>query len=188
MTEPKWCEICGRVTEHYYWHDEYSCEERESDEEATNREEERQKGDSNMREIKFRAWDKRDAIMIYPKIDGGEEFMLSLCLRAFEVCHGGELIEVSGRYELLEFTGLNDKQGKEIYEGDLVVMQGGSEKVYKIQWSDEWNKAGFVIKGIVPFANKRVRFSSDYLNPHYAKSIKITGNIYENPKLLKDNK
>ena len=45
MTEPKWCEVCGRVTEHYYWHDQYFCEEHESDEEAANREEERHPDD-----------------------------------------------------------------------------------------------------------------------------------------------
>jgi hypothetical protein len=70
----------------------------------------------------------------------------------------------------LQFTGLFDKNGKEIYEGDLLIHMG---KVYKIMFLD-----GF----FVGVSNSLTHWSK------YAKDLsngEIIGNIYQNPELFK---
>jgi len=131
--------------------------------------------------------------MIYPKIEAGEDFMLSLFMRAFEISHGGVLIEVTGRYEFLQYTGLKDKNGKEIYEGDIV----------KANYYDYGRKIGQVL---FDDGNFEVKFTTSIgqtehlLQEYYIDDLRdvcmetktkffhqpeIIGNIYENPKLLK---
>jgi YopX protein. len=66
-----------------------------------------------MREIKFRAWDtKKERFDYYPLISNGSVYNVD----AFD-----DLVEYSeGRMILQQYTGLNDKNGKEIYEGDVL--------------------------------------------------------------------
>ena len=110
-----------------------------------------------MREIKFRAWD-------------GNRYIShdSLCCPSYSL---GEILYGSG-FIVEQFTGLHDKNGKEIYEGDIV-------RDY-----DE----GFLYK--VMFCEYHARFMFyDYLNDDYYDNQDIAeheviGNIHENPELL----
>jgi len=116
-----------------------------------------------MREIKFRAWDKVNNIILY----GADLYNVHL-----------HLLENNSRFEWLQYTGLKDKNEKEIYEGDIV----------KTVYPDYPEKAGTVY-----FQPTRLNWSvkhSNYTNQDlfiYARpdhSIEIIGNIYENPELL----
>lgn len=81
-------------------------------------------------------------------------------------------------YELMQYTGLKDKIGKEIYEGD--VLRDTEEPAhFQIKWVDEF--AGFDFYRIE---------DGDYMSNFYdLKDLAITsiviGNIYENPELVK---
>lgn len=80
----------------------------------------------------------------------------------------------------MQFTGLHDKNGKEIYEGD-VLRVGVIEKTKQNREVVYENGAFFTL---VPADKKMV--SSDHLVAYYSKEeIEIIGNIYENPELLK---
>lgn len=124
------------------------------------------------REIKFRFWTGTN--MRY-RFDGWGEHV---CINEmFKECDG------AFDYKVMQYTGLKDKNGKEIYEGDIVNLHDWgihtSDNVIataKIVWSDEFSKFDFeVIEG-------------DYIQDEYDRfrqSPLIIGNVYENPELLK---
>jgi hypothetical protein len=74
---------------------------------------------------------------------------------------------------ILQYTGLKDKNGKEIYEGD-VVLNGGFYK-FVVSWNEK--KAGFE-----PFCDWT--FIGEYSSIETTNEIEVIGNIYENPELL----
>ena len=77
-------------------------------------------------------------------------------------------------HPVMQFTGLLDKNGKEIYEGDICKSKSGLFHV-------EYVNAGFSLKSL----NKKCRNWAFTQNS--AKSIEVIGSIYENPELLTDS-
>jgi len=106
-----------------------------------------------MREIKFRVWDIRNNEMIYG---------------AHESYHWHGYLGLPEYYELMQYTGLKDKNGKEIYEGDILKNQVSELSVVKWQGIG-WN----------PFVDSMIDHYKSY-------RFEIIGNIYENPELLED--
>ncbi len=85
-------------------------------------------------------------------------------------------------YEVLpetvgQFTGLADRNGRKIFEGDIVKGKGKSKKAFAIEYSQ--NIAGFVTRG--PGA-----FSCPCMNVGTMKSYEVIGNIHDNPGLVGD--
>jgi uncharacterized phage protein (TIGR01671 family) len=117
-----------------------------------------------MREIKFRAWDKIKKKMYEAySVTNGE---MCVDINFTNECENGSRIDL----EWMQFTGLHDKNGKEIYEGDLMRNFDNSISLveYKeIEASDDATAPG------VGF-----QFSQEPFN------IEVIGNIYENPELL----
>jgi len=74
--------------------------------------------------------------------------------------------------DYMQYTGLKDKNGKEIYEGDTIQAEGGNPNT--VLWWEE--------KGLWGVDEKDTYY--DYLFEHY-KEHEIIGNIYENPELIK---
>lgn len=135
------------------------------------------------REIKFRAWDGDKKQMHVPEYSDKEDFHISAegdILYTYE--SGYERHEQTSRrpnsWVLMQFTGLKDKNGKEIYEGDIVKYW---MKVYEqackaeIIFSPEILAFQIIYTGIY---GNRVR---DFLT-HY--QLEVIGNIYENKNLL----
>ena len=77
-----------------------------------------------------------------------------------------------------QFTGLKDINGKEIYEGDIVLISKG--KLGEQKCTIEWDNTGFVLLS-VPEYNPSIPMELDW---NFATEIEIVGNIYENSKLL----
>lgn len=125
-----------------------------------------------MKEIKFRVWDKENKEMLDVEYlhwdDCTKEFSIRTTMYT-DYFDEQDMI-------LMQFTGLHDKNGKEIYEGDIVQILGGEYE----QGFHEWDEK-VQIKDLIYDGYNLMMTISQIGN----KAIKVIGNIYENPELLK---
>jgi hypothetical protein len=113
------------------------------------------------REIKFRAWiEKEDCDGDNPEY----EMCYDLAFEEYEPIN--DLL--NGVKNLMQYTGLKDKNGKEIYEGDILKCEIGNNEIV------EFKKASFVC---------RYR-TIDLYKLWLTQYIEVIGNIIENPELL----
>ena len=156
------------------------------------------------REIKFRAWDKKRKKFINELAQNApHESHYGLSLTGKLVQFGismdfqqyWEWEEKPDEVILMQYTGLEDKNRKEIYEGDIVEFfyaTGGSypnhtgEKIVaSVFWGQrkcEEQECGIYHTWLIKTKDNVLNFSS--LENFDKKWIKIIGNIYENPELL----
>ena len=133
-----------------------------------------------MRPIKFRAWDIRCKHFIYYDIKNRGAFCIALDGGSgYEwTIKGGGGIQWwdKDRFILQQFTGLLDKNGKEVFEGDIISRIRG---ISEIVWSDD----GWAVKTFAGWKTQENVFC--YQRFCEVGEIEIIGNIYETPELLK---
>lgn len=117
-----------------------------------------------MREIKFRAWLKETKEMI----------------PVYDISWNKDMINTEGPWRffdevvLMQYTGLKDKNGVEIYEGDIVNCR--EYGFGKIEWNEE--DACFYF-----YAVYKGGFDEEYIYD-YLEDMEVIGNIYEHRHLL----
>ncbi len=123
-----------------------------------------------MREIKFRAYDKKEKKMHYGNMEMFDDMI------GFRFGHFG--VDTSKEdIKLMQSTRLKDKNGCEIYEGDICKSKVGY--VGKIVWSASSAEFSLSVK----------RELNKYISENHAllysyREFEVIGNIYENPELL----
>lgn len=132
-----------------------------------------------MREIKFRAYDRKNKQFV----SVGQNFDVDNGFEA-QIYLGAKFIngkEVEQDIVLMQYTGLHDKNGKEIYEGDIVTFKRRTNDIN--------------ISPMVAFASKEAIYKGAVVWGRYGwkpwvyegvdeSSFEVIGNIYENPELL----
>lgn len=144
-----------------------------------------------MREIKFRAWEKHAKRMtevtafkwkpdhlyhqIYTRAIVNQKMIDEWCAYDF----GGD----SNGIILMQYTGLKDKNGVEIYEGDVVQIK---DHAFHKKPGDY---TGIEIDGFYPvsYTERMELVAGQWLLMHQLPYITVVGNIYENPELLENN-
>lgn len=136
------------------------------------------------REIKFRAWDRHGKRMVdWDNMENSSDFTLA---EAFE--------RMEDLYIVMQFTGLKDKKGKEIYEADImkigsgwsedneyVVFFNGKYVLMEVGWETRIESLKEKYKG-EPFLLFQAMTTTNLCdNPH----LEVIGNVWENPDLLK---
>jgi len=133
-----------------------------------------------MREIKFRVWDKRINIM-FSSYDSPFEIMMDGSIFDSTYIHSKEIIEVSKDVILMQYTGLKDKNGKEIYEGDIIIAKyRGSFKGIVVE-----HRGCFMIDDIKKEnIHKKPYVRLEQFAERNDFTIEVIGNIYENKGLI----
>ena len=140
-----------------------------------------------MKEIKFRAWDKKEQkMLIVTNLDWLKEASTGKTKESSEGYFGDNHRRKFSLddCELMQYTGLKDKNGKEIYEGDILSLnyfEGDVVKVW-IEYLDTLPYCCTIIKyseGDWTTLGRVMKRDGEQF------TCKIIGNIYENPELLK---
>lgn len=132
-----------------------------------------------MREIKFRAWDKVNKKMCSSIGTGRTTYGGNLCLEITKCRPDVDSLDNKAtapfNYELMQFTGVTDRNGVEVWEGDIIGYKD-EVALREIAWDNRrggWNaydKEGNCFDGISWITVTTNR--------------QVLGNIYENPELL----
>lgn len=145
----------------------------------------------NLREIKFRAWDnkKKEWLLGYemPNLGGFSLFGECVLFGEWSNILNQYLFDRDGHNAddliVMQLTGLKDKDGKEIYEGDIVSYKKHDRYLLNDFVGEvRWATPGYLIKCPTKYIDlSRV----DELQRDLLDHLEVVGNIYENPDLLK---
>ena len=114
------------------------------------------------RVIKFRAWDKAYKWMFTPE-------QLDKVLQQPEM------------FDVMQYIGLKDKNGVEIYEGDVVRYNTG--ETWFVEWDAKQSGFMYMNRQVVDESGRKKPSGIGYGQLPGSHEVEVIGNIYENPEL-----
>ena len=147
------------------------------------------------RELKFRIWSgiKRDWLNSCVIGDNGIPLLLYVEVNDDKNIHNRVYTIENLNPVIQQYTGLLDKSGKEIYEGDIIethIFDGETLSEYKyvlmVYWDDLFNQWWAKDKNLDPYLCQRFPFYGGRYEILLEKT-EIVGNIFENKDLLKSS-
>lgn len=127
----------------------------------------------------FRIYDTKNNKIIYPDGNGYIDFDNEDCIiDGFGILCGIESNIVKDDYILMQSTGLEDKNWKEIFEGDIVKIINTNE-ILPVKYYDNFCRFGLKVE------QDGTRSAYYDLDKKIAKDIEVIGNIYKNKELIK---
>lgn len=157
-----------------------------------------------MREIKFRTWDKTNKVMIDENTSTKELIKMQMSLNLnnpmrlfyfedewYPVMEATILFDAlstlkqdyEDKIEIMQYTNIKDKNGKEIYEGDILKVDN---YIMYGEGSKEYQEVGFEYGSFMTARYGGKAFNT-YLWIIVSDGCEVVGNIYENPELLEVN-
>ena len=126
-----------------------------------------------MREILFRGkhLDTEEWVYGVPLFEVNRSYMIEDLFISPKYQCTGAVNSIVDPETVGQYTGLTDKNGKKIFEGDIIKLG---------------NKVSFVFFGISSFRHTRYGKHAVDLLFNYADNCEIIGNIHDNPELLKE--
>lgn len=125
------------------------------------------------REIKFRAWDdlNKKWLLGYelPNLGGFSMMGETMAFGEYSQMLNSFSLEDWDNIKIMQFTGLKDKNGKDIYEGDVIKNER--------QW-------GVIVYKAPAFEVTVSADQSSLYTKEWIEACEVIGNIYENPELL----
>jgi len=124
--------------------------------------------EKKMREINFRAWNKKRKFL---------DTAWSIDFEHGEVCHRAHNMSDLDDCILMQYTGLKDANGVEIYEGDVTIDSFGTVTVIEndgFQW----------LERVLKLRDRHISKEILIMTKANAFRCEVIGNIYENPELL----
>ena len=150
------------------------------------------------REIKYRVWDKRKKQMLYPKDLCYWDFAPTKNFSGIHVARKDTRVVLAPEQGdvFMQYTGLKDETGKEIYEGDVISEMRRNNKAEIIFGTfeigkDSWDIAHATTGFVCAFQDggyTGLNVESCEAHGFACEKIKVIGNVYKNPRLFKSKK
>lgn len=139
-----------------------------------------------MREIKFRCWNKEQKCWAKMNLADWGSWQGAPMSQNYPKDQPEEFEHVNNeRYEWVQFTGLKDKNGREIYEGDIVKYDEGDDINHWLagETAVVLSLPGRFTARMTPY-DKFTGANQNTLNEDFGPHIEVIGNIWENPELI----
>ncbi|AXO94305.1 hypothetical protein MCCC1A01412_27005 [Bacillus anthracis] len=131
-----------------------------------------------MQTVEFRAWEKEEKKMYHNVGLVGTLIILEHEQSGYDFCELDLTLydQLDDKYDLMQYTGLKDKNGKKIFGGD--ILKDLDELPFYVEYSEKLGAFCFVDKfdsyGETKYTTKDLHW----------EDLELVGNIYENPELL----